>query len=85
MKLTFRQRINQKIEEEMANNKNTFGINKEREKEILSGLEYLVTESKAAKRELDISSSHDRLQKKVFEIDERLTAIEELLIKLTQR
>lgn len=64
---------------------NNFNIDEKRKADILSGLEYLVNESKAAKRTLDVSSSHSRLLNKVAEMDERLGAIEELLIQLTQR
>jgi len=63
---------------------NTFNIDKEREKEILSGLSYLIEESKIAKRNIQYSSDMERFKRRIDDIDIRLTAIEEMLIQVTK-
>jgi hypothetical protein len=52
-------------------------------KEFISGLEYLLKESKVAEAKIEYGFEYDRLKRRVGILEERINALEELLRKKT--
>ena len=53
---------------------NDFDVNK-----VISGLEYLLHESKVAKSTIEYSYEYDRLKRRVGMLEERINSLEELI------
>lgn len=52
--------------------------------DLISGLEYMVNESKAASAKLSYTYSVDRMQRRIRELEERIETLENFIIKLRE-